>query len=61
MNEQLQPCPFCGGEGKVIRIPGNFPKHYVVVCWNEDCEASVGNYSENKEEAIAKWNRRADT
>lgn len=60
MESDLKPCPFCGGEGRVIRIPGNFPKNYVVVCWNEGCEASLGNYSATKEEAADEWNRRAD-
>lgn len=60
MKNELKSCPFCGSEGNAIRIPGNFPEHYAVVCWNEECGASIGNYSMTKDEAVAAWNRRAN-
>lgn len=57
---ELKPCPFCGGKSWVIKIPNESNKKYVVVCKDDDCGASLGNYSETREEAINAWNKRAD-
>lgn len=59
-NEQLKPCPFCGGKGEIHQAPINFrlgieDEVYWVQCRN--CFAKAGNsYSEEK--AISGWNRR---
>lgn len=51
-NDELLPCPFCGGEPKLM-LAGNF---YRIGCW--DCLA-VGVDKHEKSDAIAAWNRRA--
>ena len=56
---KLKPCPFCGGEGKVMRFP-KCNRKYAVICSNVLCFASVGNYSTTKELAIDTWNRRVE-
>lgn len=54
--EKLKPCPFCGGEARLI-IKYN---QYLVICdgdlW---CDAKQGWFS-NKSNAISAWNRRAN-
>ena len=54
---ELKPCPFCGSEAKVIKF-SKCNKPYVVICENDFCLASVGNYSSKREYAIEAWNRR---
>lgn len=66
MNNNLKPCPFCGGEAKMktdIRYPR--PKceaktAFEVVCQNSDCIIGYVDerYYLSSEEATAKWNRR---
>lgn len=56
-SKQLANCPFCGGEAKLMRFP-KCERKYVVICENEQCMASVGNYSYSKEKAIKAWNTR---
>lgn len=56
-SKQLANCPFCGGEAKLMRFP-KCERKYVVICENEQCMASVGNYSHSKEKAIKAWNTR---
>lgn len=58
---ELKPCPFCGGEGHIIKTDfGNgYQKYYHGVCL--DCGMETKNYVHiTKEEAIEAWNRRAD-
>lgn len=54
MNDELKPCPFCGGEAI---IDGCDDTLWIVVC--KECNASIG-YKETKEEAIEAWNRRIE-
>lgn len=54
--EKLKPCPFCGGEGKCIRMRPS--RKFVVVCQNDKCGASVGEYSPTIRMAYDAWNRR---
>jgi len=55
MSEELKPCPFCGWTKPVIEhIEGT----YNVEC--PDC-ASAGPLEDSRAQAIAAWNRRADT
>lgn len=59
-NEELKPCPFCGGEAVIWTMDefddGDF--YYRAECRN--CQAGFGVNHETKEEAIESWNRRAD-
>lgn len=52
MNEELKPCPFCGGNN--LSVEG------ITFYWVEctDCNASIAG-NETKEEAVEAWNRRA--
>ena len=42
--KELKPCPFCGGKSWVLKIPNESNKKYVVVCKDDDCGASLGEY-----------------
>ena len=53
----LRECPFCGGEAIILKYP-HCDRKYVVVCKNNLCGASIGNYSASKENAIRAWNTR---
>lgn len=54
---ELKPCPFCGGEAKIVKSPEN---EYIAICRNKQCNASVGFFPNTRKEAIEAWNRRAD-
>jgi len=52
---ELKPCPFCGGEAEVKFFLGN----YFVAC--KGCPGSTFPYKGmTEEEAVEAWNRRAD-
>ncbi len=53
--KKLKPCPFCGGEAKVVKADIT----YTVMCIQ--CPATIGRqwYAERKE-AVEAWNRRVD-
>jgi Lar family restriction alleviation protein len=53
----LEPCPFCGGEGLLHRVPG-VGRVWRVSCKNCDAAPS-GTIGEDGSGAVAKWNRRA--
>lgn len=54
MTENLKPCPFCGGEAKMIEAMNEA----WVSCLNEDCRAS-SLMTPTSERAAEKWNTRA--
>ena len=54
---ELRKCPFCGGEAEMLKYP-RCEKKYVVVCKNNLCNASIGQYSTSKENAARAWNTR---
>lgn len=57
MNEKLNPCPFCGGEVKIIaeKVDARTVV-YTFVCEN-CCSGTYFDYAD-REEAIESWNRR---
>ena len=57
MPNELKPCPFCGGEAKIVfSIHAGF---YMIVC--ECCGAIVSfKGNESKSKVRFAWNRRAD-
>jgi hypothetical protein len=60
-NEELKPCPFCGGEADLFSYKGAAKGiRWGIRCGNLSCEikpAASGYHS--IEEAIAAWNKRA--
>ena len=56
-SEELKPCPFCGGEAKVLGTKYEGGDYYIVC---EKCRVRVGSYS-NPVEAIEAWNKRANS
>ena len=52
MNDELKPCPFCGGTPIVSGCDDTL---WSVIC--KKCAASI-DYNETKQEAIEEWNRR---
>lgn len=56
-NIELLPCPFCGGEAKINRMPHLW--EYSVQCNDVDCivHPETEGY-EKREEAIEAWNTR---
>ena len=53
--EELLPCPFCGGDAESEFIP-SFRNSHFVRC--KICLSSIRGY-DTKDKAIAAWNRRA--
>lgn len=54
MNEELKPCPFCGGKAEISLLLSN----YGVACTS--CMGAIFPAKEQtREEAIKAWNRRA--
>jgi len=61
LNEAVarKPCPFCGGKGLMGFTYGNMGTDPAVFVRCETCGARTrGAYPEEKEKAIAFWNRR---
>lgn len=57
MNE-LKPCPFCGGEASIlVKDWDNRADEYKITC--SLCGVMQKNYTFEKSDAIAAWNRRA--
>lgn len=59
---ELKPCPFCGGEAKLISYHASMwidnPTDSFVKC--KDCGATTIHYFPTEEKAIEAWNRRAE-
>lgn len=59
MNEELLPCPFCGGKAELVQNAGYDCPRYIVICTG--CDAQIGVSDDPfiaPEHAIAAWNRR---
>lgn len=54
-NEELKPCPFCGGEAEIVEDRLYGEDYYAGRC--RSC-AATSIFEFTKEEAIAAWNRR---
>lgn len=52
--EKLKPCPFCGGEAKIMKM--GYP-HWVYCC---ECGAKVHGRTNDEKDNIKAWNRRAE-
>lgn len=57
MEYELKPCPFCGGEARIISDIYVGKLEHLAAC--RYCKASSWTY-ESKEEAIEAWNNRKE-
>lgn len=58
MDEELKPCPFCGGEACIQRHEFiGYTDTFGVVCL--DCCAETRQFFTHKKVAVRAWNRRA--
>ena len=57
-NNELLPCPFCGGDARMVAMFTN-PQKFLVVCGAPDCP--MGHAPSTSECAAAAWNTRAET
>lgn len=61
---ELKPCPFCGGDGKIVEHKFwkiDKPTFYTVICKNfNKCRTLNVKSFPTKEEAAEAWNIRAD-
>ena len=54
---RIKPCPFCGGEAKLVRLKPK-SEFYVVAC--SCCGARTNFYYLIEQDAIKAWNRRVE-
>ena len=60
MNDLLKPCPFCGGDARIIVLKS------IVVCTTPGCGCGRHSYNNGAtdetvaQKLIAAWNRRVD-
>lgn len=54
---ELLPCPFCGGEARMVVLTSYPPKYQV----EHACEVVCAKPAETPEQAIKAWNTRAET
>lgn len=52
---ELKPCPFCGGEPTLSCY-----RNFLVKCFGSQCSADVESWGKTEEEAVEKWNTRAE-
>lgn len=59
MAEELRPCPFCGGEARIIAKP--YEPKVCVGCDDDTCLgfSGLGWLYDSEQEAAEAWNRRA--
>ena len=56
---KLKPCPFCGGEAKIMKDSVYEDNPYFVICTDKKCECyAVTNHCRTPYSAIKAWNRR---
>lgn len=60
MSETLKPCPFCGGEARIIAKP--YEPKVCVGCDDDTCLgfSGLGWLYDSEKEAAELWNRRAE-
>ena len=56
MSENLKPCPFCGGEAKLLKIPVPDKNMCIYTVQCTQCTKSIAHPFATKKEAIKTWN-----
>lgn len=56
MNEELKPCPLCGG---VVELRKTHDGRKVIEC--DNCNMSVFLHGRTREEIVDFWNKRAES
>lgn len=56
---ELKPCPFCGGEAKIVTYRNEYSRINPTLVGCSVCKTQTALYDKRKE-AIKAWNRRAD-
>jgi len=59
-DNELKPCPFCGGKPQFDECYDNASKRYSITCFNCGIEMRRWESTEDKSKIIAAWNRRAN-
>ena len=54
---ELKPCPFCGGEIRIVRLHGSYGEPWYARC--DRCEVS-GYYYKTEDQAIEEWSVRPE-
>lgn len=54
---ELKPCPFCGGEIRIVRLRGSYGEPWYARC--DRCEVS-GYYYKTEDQAIEAWSDRPE-
>lgn len=57
--KKLKPCPFCGGEARIIHVKQLWDPRNAFWAQCQKCRMS-GKHFETEAEAIEAWNRRAN-
>ena len=55
--EQLKPCPFCGGKARLLTWDIDFKNCYIVCCRKCEVKPSTATHT-NIEYAVKAWNKR---
>lgn len=55
---KLEPCPFCGGDARILIYRGCGEALYSVACKDPRCIASEGRKYLDVTDAVKAWNRR---
>ncbi len=58
MSNELLPCPFCGGEGRIMTALDHHAKAMRFCTTCTSCRADMYHWVNTEAEAIAAWNRR---
>ena len=62
MREELEPCPFCGGEAELMHIHAFSEQSYIIClkCGARTREFRISTERSSDQEAIEAWNRRTE-
>lgn len=59
IQQELKPCPFCGGRATLNPMPGTNKNWWRVQCVSHKCGGTTWPLSDQKE-AVTLWNRRSN-